>query len=40
MRREELKQLLTFAVYKSSFISDGEYCTQIDDMMILLWDTF
>ena len=29
-KREELKQLLTFAAYESFFISDGEYYTQID----------
>ena len=28
--KEELKQLLTFAAYESSFIFDGEYYTQID----------
>ena len=28
--REQLKQLLTFATYKSFYIFDGEYYTQID----------
>ena len=30
IEREELKQLLTFAAYESSFIFDGEYYTQTD----------
>ena len=30
IEKEELKQLLTFAAYESSFIFDGEYYTQTD----------